>query len=51
MVHGRGIGSTKVKALPEWLGNCTRLEELCVRARRVVPAPIEHLRGGRRVRL
>ena len=31
VVHRRDIGFTKVKALPESLGNCTRLEELCVR--------------------
>jgi hypothetical protein len=29
-VRGRSIGSTKVKALPESLGQCKLLEELCV---------------------
>jgi hypothetical protein len=29
-VRGRSIFSTKVKALPEWLGQCKLLEELCV---------------------
>jgi hypothetical protein len=29
-VHGRSIYSTKVKALPERLGQCTLLESLCV---------------------
>jgi hypothetical protein len=33
-VHGRIIYGTKVKALPEWLGQCKLLEQLCVRARR-----------------
>ncbi len=31
-VRGRDISSTKVKALPESLGQCTLLEHLCVRA-------------------
>jgi hypothetical protein len=29
-VRGRSIFSTKVTALPEWLGQCKLLEELCV---------------------
>ncbi len=29
-VHGRSIDYTKVQALPEWLGQCKLLEELCV---------------------
>jgi hypothetical protein len=29
---GRDIGSTKVKALREWLGQCKLLDKLCVRA-------------------
>ena len=29
-VRGRSISSTKVKALPEWLGQCKLLEQLCV---------------------
>ena len=29
-VRRRDISSTKVKALPEWLGQCTLLEILCV---------------------
>ncbi len=29
-VRGRSIGGTKVQALPEWLGQCKLLEELCV---------------------
>jgi hypothetical protein len=33
-VRGRYIFSTKVKALPEWLGQCRLLQTLCVRARR-----------------
>ncbi len=30
--RGRSIASTKVKALPEWLGQCKLLETLCARA-------------------
>ncbi len=33
-MHGRDIASTKVKALPESLGNSALLESLCVHARR-----------------
>jgi hypothetical protein len=45
MVHGRVIYSTKVTALPESLGKCKLLEELCVRAARclarvAVPMPV-----------
>jgi hypothetical protein len=29
-LRGRRIGATKVEALPEWLGQCTLLEDLCV---------------------
>ncbi len=29
-VGGRWIASTKVRALPEWLGQCKLLETLCV---------------------
>ena len=29
-VRGRAISGTKVQALPEWLGQCKLLEELCV---------------------
>jgi hypothetical protein len=29
-VRGRRVASTKVKALPEWLGQCMLLEDLCV---------------------
>ncbi len=42
-VHGRVIYSTKVRALPESLGQCKLLEFLCVRARR--PAVLR-VRGG-----
>jgi hypothetical protein len=35
VVRGRIISSTKVKALPEWLGQCKLLETLCVRTRRL----------------
>jgi hypothetical protein len=38
MVHGRSIYSTKVKVLPESLGKCTLLEDLCVRAARCLAA-------------
>ncbi len=40
--RGRDISSTKVKALPESLGNCTNLASLCVRC---CPPPV-HVRGG-----
>ncbi len=42
-VHGRSIDSTKVTALPEWLGQCKLLEELCVPPRR---AAALRVRGG-----
>jgi hypothetical protein len=41
-VRGRYIGSTKVGALPETLGQCKDLEELCVRA----AAAAVRVRGG-----
>ncbi len=43
-VRRRSIGSTKVKYLPEWLGQCTLLEELCV-------PPAACTRGGAGVAL
>jgi hypothetical protein len=33
-VGGRWISSSKVKALPDWLGQCKLLENLCVHSRR-----------------
>jgi hypothetical protein len=41
-VRGRWISSTKVKALPEWLGRCKDLEELCV----LRPPPAVRVCGG-----
>ena len=40
-VRGRSIASTKVRALPEWLGRCKLLEELCVPR----PPPDTHARA------
>jgi hypothetical protein len=43
-VRGRDIASTKVRALPEWLGQCKLLGELCVP--RPPPPPPVRVRGG-----
>jgi hypothetical protein len=43
-LHGRYISSTKLKALPEWLGQCTLLYYLCVPPRR--PAAVRVCGGA-----
>jgi hypothetical protein len=44
LLYGRSIDSTKVKALPDSLGQCKLLEELCVP--RPPPPPPVRVRGG-----
>ncbi len=49
-VRGRSISSKKVRALPEWLGQCKLLETLCVprppRRRRARSRAAVRVRGG-----
>jgi hypothetical protein len=50
-VRGRSIYGTKVKALPEWLGKCTLLEELCVRPRQAAASRVRDGAGAALLRV